>query len=301
MTTKELRSWGQCLSYDLENNETHVPARGGYRSFLAYTGHFTRLKGRSFPARNITNIVMRQCRAELLEEGKSEATVNRIKSAVHSVLRFCNEDTRGAFPKPDIFKKLPEPKGRVEWYTKDDVDRIEKCAREVFQRPDVADIATVAAYTGMRQGELLKLRAKDVDFRVNSIFVGGQKPVLTKTGCHETTAWREIPIVPKIQTILERRVDSVSPHIRIFGEEWASKERLLNAFKSVTAFLEFSPSYVFHTLRHSFGVWHCESGTSLRILMDLMGHACYKTTLRYAKASDTARRKAMENFSTDLA
>ena len=38
---------------------------------------------------------------------------------------------------------------------------------------DLGDIIIAAGYTGMRKGELLKLKCRDVDFRLNVIHVGG--------------------------------------------------------------------------------------------------------------------------------
>ena len=42
-------------------------------------------------------------------------------------------------------------------------------ALDPFARDDVASIVLVAAYTGMRQGELLKLRVKDIDLGTQQI------------------------------------------------------------------------------------------------------------------------------------
>jgi len=285
----ELKTWGECLDYDLEHNVKHRPERGGFTSFRLYTGYLTRLRGRSLPVNRMSIEMMDQCGRELEEEGKADATINRFTSAVHSVLFFCYQ--RKKIPQPNTYPKRKEVEGRPQWFTKEQVDEIEKCARGLFYRDDVADISTFGAYTGLRQGEILKLKAGDIDLTKGSIYVGGRPGFQTKTG-----KWREVPIHPKVAPILAKRLENAPDTLRIFGDEWSTKEVLLRNFKKVTAFLEIPPSYVFHCLRHSFGVFHAEAGTPMRTLMDLMGHTCIETTLRYAKVSDSARRNAMSNI-----
>jgi integrase len=81
--------------------------------------------------------------------------------------------------------------------------------------------------------------------------------------------------------------------VRLFGDEWRDKDQLLRAFRKVNKLIPKDENYVFHTLRHSFATWHAEAGTPIRTLMALMGHKRIETTLRYAKATDSALTEAM--------
>ena len=56
-----------------------------------------------------------------------------------------------------------------------------EAAITVFHRTDIADLTLIAPYCGARQGELLKLKKRDVDFALNTIHIGGL-PEETK-GC----------------------------------------------------------------------------------------------------------------------
>ena len=47
-------------------------------------------------------------------------------------------------------------------------------AVDVYDRQDLADAILFSAYTGVRQGELLKLRSDDVDVARSQIWVGGK-------------------------------------------------------------------------------------------------------------------------------
>jgi integrase len=156
-------------------------------------------------------------------------------------------------------------------------------------RGDLSDIIKFAAYTGMRQGEILKIRAKDIDLVSNKIHVGGVP--------HQTTKaknWRTIPIHDRIRDIVHNRHSAVTRcDTQLFGDEWRDKDQLLRAFKKVNRLIPKEDSYVFHTLRHSYATWLAEAGVPIRSIMALCGHKRIETTLRYAKATDAALSNAM--------
>ena len=156
-------------------------------------------------------------------------------------------------------------------------------------RDDLSDIIRFAAYTGMRQGEVLKIRAKDIDLAANRIHVGG---VPTQT--NKAKNWRAIPIHDKIMDIVVSRCSQSSrSDVRLFGDEWRDKDQLLRAFKKVNKLLPKDEAYVFHTLRHSYATWLAEAGVPIGSIMALCGHKRIETTLRYAKATDAALTDAM--------
>ena len=187
------------------------------------------------------------------------------------------------------FRRREENEGRVLWYTKDEVDKLSLLSTDVFMRDDLRDIIMFAAYTGMRQGEILKIRAKDIDLVANKIHVGGVQTQVTKS-----KNWRAIPIHDRIMDIvLSRCSQSNRKDVRIFGDEWRDKDQLLRAFKKVNKLLPKDEAYVFHTLRHSYATWLAEAGVPIRSIMALCGHKRIETTLRYAKATDAALTDAM--------
>lgn len=284
----QVKTWGQALDYTFKTRHSWRHGNGRKTAEIN-SAHFTRLRGMSFPVARITQPIMNEVTIELEEEGKSDATINRIVSAVSTVLNHCAFD--GLMPKPPQFRRRKENEGRVQFFTKGEVEQLTKAALDPFMREDVAEIIPVAAYTGMREGELLKLKAKDIDLGLNVIHVGGRPDVVTKAG-----NYRSIPIHTHIADILSRRLDGVSPNVRVFGDEWNNKDQLLRAFIKVRNYIwgPTKDAYVFHCLRHSFATWAVEAGVPLITLKDLMGHKRIETTLRYAKITDRARSEAMD-------
>ena len=249
--------------------------------------HFTRLRGSSFPIKKLSQPIISQVCIELEDEGKSDATINRVVSAVSTVLNHCAFD--GLIESAPKFRRRTESEGRVLWYTKAEVDKLSLLSTEVFMRDDLKDIIQFAAYTGMRQGEILKIRAKDIDLVANKIHVGGVPNQTTKA-----KNWRAIPIHDKIMSIvMDRCSQSSRSDVQLFGDEWRDKDQLLRAFKKVNRLIPKEDSYVFHTLRHSYATWLAEAGVPIRSIMALCGHKRIETTLRYAKATDAALTDAM--------
>lgn len=281
--TNDINTWGDAVSYTFRTR--HSWRHGsGRRTAAINCNHFTEAVGISFPVRKISQQVMSTVSIELEDKGKSDATINRIVSAVSTVLNHCAFD--GLIDNPPKFRRRKESEGRVLYYTKSEVDDLINVSSNVFCREDLADIITFAAYTGMRQGEILKLRHRDINWDANHIIVGGEEAVKTKAA-----NTRHIPIHNRIKDmLLVRKSQSSSP--LIFGNDWVDKDQLLRAFKKANRIVK-KEDYVFHCLRHSFATWHAEAGTPIRTLMALMGHKRIETTLRYAKATDSALKTAM--------
>ena len=280
----DIKTFADALEYTFSTR--HAWRHGNGRKTAAInSGHFVRLRGGSFPVAKITQPVISQVSIELEDEGKSDATINRVVSAVSTVLNHCAFD--GLIASPPKFRRRKESEGRPLFYTKEQVEQMHNISKEIFQRDDLADILMVGAYTGMRQGELLKLKVKDVDFSLNTIHVGGRPDVKTKAANYRT-----VPIHEKITLIMRERIADVQPNVRVF-DDWHDKDQLLRAFSKVRKFAGIDDTYVFHCLRHSFATWCAEAGVPIRTLMDLMGHKRIETTLRYAKTTDKARTDAM--------
>ena len=284
MATK-LKTWGQALSYTIDTRQSWRTGNGR-KTALINAGHFTSAVGLSCALGKIDQCLINRVSRELEDEGKSDATINRIVSAVSTVLNHCAFD--GLIDTPPRFRRRKEHEGRITFYTKDEVDQLYHASLDPFGRDDLGEIILVAAYTGMRQGELLKLRARDVDLGLNSIFVGGRPDNTTKTG-----DWRTVPIHNHIANVIEKRLCTKQPQHHLFSIDWLNKDQLLRNFIKVNRYIGKTDEYVFHTLRHSFGTWCAEAGVPIRTIMDLMGHKRIETTLRYAKTTDKARTEAL--------
>lgn len=145
-----------------------------------------------------------------------------------------------------------------------------------------------AAMAGLRQGELLGLRWRDVDFvarklRVVSPFVRGEFGDPKSSG-----SGRSVPMAERVAGALgELRERSYYAHDRdlVFCHPETGKpldrSKLVRRFKQA---LDRGGVHriTFHELRHTFGTRMAAAGTPMRTLQHWMGHADSKTTQIYA-------------------
>jgi integrase len=145
-----------------------------------------------------------------------------------------------------------------------------------------------AAMTGLRQGELIGLRWRDVDFaarkvRVVSPYVRGEfnDPKSEDSG-------RSVPLAKRVADALtELRERSLYPADGdlVFGHAETGhpldRSKLVRRFKQALERAEVR-RITFHELRHTFGTRMAANGVPLRTLQHWMGHADSKTTQIYA-------------------
>jgi len=149
-----------------------------------------------------------------------------------------------------------------------------------------AAIFLTAAFTGLRRGELVALRWRDVDFPGSVIRVSGSysEGHLTRP----KSKVRAVPMAPEVATALARLGQR---------DRWTGDDDLV--FPGVTgAYLDASALYRrfmaaarraelrrlrFHDLRHTFGTTMAANPrVDMRRLQEWMGHADISTTLRYS-------------------
>ena len=150
-----------------------------------------------------------------------------------------------------------------------------------------AAIFLTAAFTGLRRGELVALRWRDVDFPGSVIRVSGSysEGHLTRPKSNKV---RAVPMAPDVASALARLGQR---------DRWTGDDDLV--FPGVTgAYLDASALYRrfiaaarraelrrlrFHDLRHTFGTTMAANPrVDMRRLQEWMGHADISTTLRYS-------------------
>jgi integrase len=151
----------------------------------------------------------------------------------------------------------------------------------------------VAAYTGLRTGELRALRWRDVDFAGATLHVRSNKPIGGEEKAPKSNEVRSVPLMDGAARALDglsRRRLFTAPSDRVFvndvgdilGED-ALRDALYAAMEAAGIDRKEFPArggFVFHDLRHTFGtlavqVW------PLSDVQAYMGHADIQTTMKY--------------------
>lgn len=165
-----------------------------------------------------------------------------------------------------------------------------------------AAIFHTAAFAGLRMGELLALRWRDIDFTRRTIHVR-ENWTHGETTTPKGGSERAVPMAEEVAERLARlgqRIQSTADDDLIFCTERGQhvgykslKERYRAALKAADLRQEFR----FHNLRHTFGstvIRHADS----REVMEWMGHADLTTTRRYLAFVDRedAAKRVSEAF-----
>ena len=145
-------------------------------------------------------------------------------------------------------------------------------------------IFLTAAFTGLRMGELLALRWRDVDFAGATIRVRG-----SYAAGHLTTPKsgkvRAVPMAPDIASALAqlgRRENWIGDDDLVFAGElgaYLDGSALRRRYKEALSRAGLRPLR-FHDLRHTFGT-RMIAKADIRRVQEWMGHADIQTTMRY--------------------
>jgi len=223
-------------------------------------------------------------------EGLSPATVNRELSLLKSILYAAEYD--GVIPSNPIrgrrVKKLEEKNSREKTIldlnlTDDDLRRLIDCAAPHF-RP----ILEIALITGMRRGEIFKMKWKDINFTLGTIRVPAENS-----------------IVP-IDSNLIATLDSIEKKgDYVFMNEWTGKRRkdINTAFKAACDRAGIPTGrkngLTFHDLRH-LAAYRLVKVTDIVTASKILGHSDVKMTMRYIHPTEKDKREAIEKAAKNL-
>lgn len=152
-----------------------------------------------------------------------------------------------------------------------------------------------AAMTGLRQGELVALRWRDVDWPAQRIRVR-QNHVLGEFGTPKSRrSSRSVPLAAEVAgelARLQQRAKRTGENDLVFADPLTGgpmdKAAILRRYKrALKAALIIE--HRFHDLRHTFGTAMAATGVPMRTLQEWMGHRDIETTQRYADYAPSAR------------
>lgn len=149
-------------------------------------------------------------------------------------------------------------------------------------------IFITAAMTGMRQGELLALRWRDVDWQAKRIRVRRNYTRGHWSTPKSRSGERSVPLSSKVEAELRAhllRTAFTDEDDLVFANPLSGEvlphgplvRRFKKALKAAGV-----RKIRFHDLRHTFGTRIAAAGVPMRVLQAWMGHRDYRTTLIYA-------------------
>jgi len=213
-----------------------------------------------------------------------QATVNRVRTVLIAALNHgyqsgCIADD-SAWRKTKPFKNADKPV--VQFLSPDDCVRLLNACPEDFRL-----LVKGALLTGARYGELVRLKAGDVQLNNGGLWL------------HETKASkpRFIHLNAEGAQLFETLTVGKDHAHRVFtkddGGAWGDSHQTRRFSEALTR-AGLPGHFSFHDLRHSFASLLIQAGASIEVIADLLGHADTRVTLRhYAHLADSVRREAV--------
>ncbi|MFH1779506.1 MAG: site-specific integrase [Candidatus Omnitrophota bacterium] len=175
-------------------------------------------------------------------------------------------------------KFLREPKGRVRYLEREEIAKLlSNCSERL--KP----IVIVALNTGMRRGEILNLKWRDVDFQRGIIYL-----LDTKNGER-----REVPmndLVKKALIAVRKHPDSPFIFCDKDGRPYGKVTKSFYTALKKAGIMNFR----FHDLRHTYASQLVMAGIDINTTRELLGHKDIRMTLRYAHLSPDYKKQAVD-------
>lgn len=211
---------------------------------------------------------------------------NRTKSKTITILHGIMERARRRHrlpANPVSFVEKPRTAARadIDVFSREEIRALVRAA----ESEQDAAIYLAAAFTGLRQGELLALRWRDIDFpgrriRVASSYVGGV------VSAPKSGRIRSVPLSRDVAQVLARlgqrgafTGDDDLVFVGVAGEH-LDASALRRRYKQALEAAGLRPLR-FHDLRHTFGTLAVSGGAQILQVKAWMGHADISTTMVY--------------------
>ena len=237
---------------------------------------------------------------ERAQSGKSAKTIRNALGFLHSIYEF---GQKKGWAKSNPCKLVDKPESAdhadIRFLEADELEAVVRSERERRDElsPTLAVMYLTAGMTGLRQGELIALRWRDVDWpagkvRVRRSYVRGEF-----TTPKSRRGSRSVPLADELAGELERHYQAsehqadddlvfAHPSLGVPLDRSKVRKRFRSAVKRAKV-----RQVRFHDLRHTFGTRMAGVGVPMRTLQEWLGHRDFKTTLIYADYSPSERER----------
>jgi len=188
------------------------------------------------------------------------------------------------------------------FYTKDELEKL----LEVFKGDRLELVINIAAFYGLRRGEIIGLNWDSIDFENKTMTIRRKITGSYKNGMGEylhidnelktESSVRTLPLIPRIEKMLRERKELEEYYSELLGDDF---DRTYDGFvcrdntgKLITPYYASSHFRIvirnaglkqirFHDLRHSCASLMVANGVPMKVVQEWLGHAKYSTTANY--------------------
>jgi integrase len=263
------------------------------------------------PAREVTTREVEDLLRSVSSTGVAPRTVNKVRQLICAIFNYgLRPSTYALATNPAIYadrRREPE-RGPVAFFSPEQIEALARALAagahrdpsrpvlgveelEARVREDVqdAELVRVAAYAGLRRGELVALRWRDADFPGRKLVVRRALSGDTEVGSTKSRRAREVPLPDQAAAALDRlsrRDEFTGPDDYMFCSRLGRRldpSALRRRYERARNAAGLEPLR-FHDLRHTYGSLLVAGGIDLVSVKAAMGHSRITTTERYLHA-----------------
>lgn len=252
---------------------------------------------------DVTPSLIGECRDKLLAEKtyrgttRSPATAVRYLAALSHAFSIAVREWGWVDDSPlRKVTKPKEPRGRVRFLSEEErASLLDACKNSV--NPYLYKVVVLALSTGMRHGEILKLRWSNVD-------IGKEKIVLNETKNGDR---RVVPLVGLALDLMKEHDQSrtlTSPLLfpafkGQTGQKGQKHAQLRSSWLTALKQAQIN-DFRFHDLRHSAASYLVMNGATLSEISELLGHKTLSMVKRYSHLSEAHGAKVLERMNEQI-
>jgi integrase len=232
-----------------------------------------------------------------LKDGLKKSSINREVGLLKSMLKTAVEWelTEKNVAKDARLFKLDEPLSDRVLSQEEELKLLAACDESELQyrAPHVKLIILIALHTGLRRGEILRLKWADIDFDQNVLIVRKSK---TKSGTGRRVGLNSLLRQTLLAPFEKEHGEWVFPSPKRFQKPDKAERHIgdvKNAFRRAVRLSGIDP-ITFHQLRHTFCSRLADAGVPMPVIQDLAGHASIIMTRRYTHPSEELKQRAVE-------
>jgi site-specific recombinase XerD len=274
--SEDLQRWkasrGNNNSWSKEPLQKALKLRGYSRKTIkAYCNQVERfLKHIPFEKTDVTTSNVQTYCLDLLERGISHSSVNQTISALRFYCKHVlHHPTDIQYIRPKKQTKLPQVLSEKE---------VAQVLKSVTN-PKHKAILFLTYSSGLRVGEVVRLRCSDLDLERKTLIVRQGKGQKDRRTLLSNLAWE----------IVQKYIKEYRPNRWLFpgqsSERHLTERSVQKVFEEARQRAGIVKKVSIHALRHSFATHLLENGTDLRYIQELLGHTSARTTQRYTHVS----------------
>jgi integrase len=254
-------------SYHTPNS--HESARAALNEFIKIIGDITLAK---ITSRDVENFVQ-------VKRGVSVHTARRCYVTVRAALQKAVDwEYLSVNPFAKVTKPVA-PEAPPLFFSKEEFRRL----LDVIDSEDFRLFCIVAVSTGLRLGELINLKWEHINLDGHVIHVQNSNEFTTKSKRN-----RVVPMNQIIHEMLSRRKENAAtPYVFHRAGRKLDKDYVSKKFKRYVLTAGVNDKLHFHSLRHSAASWLVQSGVSIFVVQQILGHSSVGVTEKYAHLQPT--------------